>query len=128
MKRGVTISRGIALAVMLLAVPDAAPAQSGRGVEAAPGVKGIGLNAVQRKFIYENTAGEQPQVPRNRAALGAEVPDSLILNEMPIRVKDEVGLLRDFKFAVVEGAQAVLIVDPTNRRIVDIVSKDDASK
>jgi len=39
-----------------------------------------------------------------------------------------VGLLRDFKFAVVEGAQSVLIVDPASRKVVDIVGKDDAAK
>jgi hypothetical protein len=43
-------------------------------------------------------------------------------------VKDEVGVLRDFKFAVLPDARSVLIVDPANRKIVDIVTKDDAAK
>lgn len=117
-------------ASMLAASLVAAHAQStgSAGNEAAPGLKGIGLTPVQRKFIYEHTAGERRQVPPEQASLGAPVPDSVMLNEMPVHVKDEVGLLRDFKFAVVQDAQSVVIVDPTSRKIVDIVTKDDAAK
>jgi hypothetical protein len=128
MTSAAAILRGIGLAVLLVAAGPV-HAQSGAAGEAAPGLKGIGLNQVQRKFIYEHTSGErQQQVPRDQVALGAEVPDALILNEMPIHVKDEIGLLRDFKFAVVEGAHAVLIVDPASRKVVDIVSKEDAAR
>jgi hypothetical protein len=97
--------------------------------EAAPGVKGIGLTPVQKKLIYENTSGERQQrVPEDQVSLGAPIPDSLMLNEMPVHVKDEIGVLRDFKFAVVQGARSVLIVDPAKRRIVDIVTRDEGMK
>jgi hypothetical protein len=127
---GAAIFRAVAVMVLLAASASSAQAQATNAVgDAGPGLKGIGLTPVQRRFIYENTSGDrQQQVPRAQVALGAEVPDALILNEMPIHVKDEIGLLRDFKFAVVEGAQSVLIVDPASRKVVDIVSKDDAAK
>jgi len=127
---GVVMIRAVAAACLVAASALSAQAQATNAAgEAAPGLKGIGLTPVQRRFIYENISGErQQQVPHDRVALGAEVPDALILNEMPIHVKDEVGLLRDFKFAVVEGAQSVLIVDPASRKVVDIVGKDDAAK
>lgn len=107
----------------------AQPPPPGALGEAAPGLKGIGLTAPQKRVIYERTASDTQQaVPQERAAVGETVPDSVILNEMPIEVKDEVGVLRDFKFAVTPGAQAILIVDPTSRRIVDIVTKADAGR
>lgn len=119
----------VAAAIVLVWAIPGTHAQSVPPGEAAPGVKGIGLTPVQRRLIYENTSGERQQrVPEDQVSLGAPVPDSLILNEMPIHVKDEVGVLRDFKFAVVQDARSVLIVDPASRKIVDVVTREDAAK
>lgn len=116
-------------AVVAMSVITAQAQSAGVPGEAAPGVKGIGLTAVQKKLIYESTSGERQQrVPEDQVSLGSPIPESLMLNEMPVHVKDEIGLLRDFKFAVVQGAQSVLIVDPAKRRIVDIVTRDEAMK
>jgi hypothetical protein len=122
--------RVIAAAVVVTAAVPPAFAQSvGAAVESAPGVPGIGLTPVQKRMIYDNTSGERQQrVPENQVSLGAPVPDSVMLNEMPVHVKDEIGVLRDFKFAVLPDAQAVLIVDPASRRIMDIVTRADAEK
>jgi hypothetical protein len=67
---------------------------------------------------------------REKAALhvGSIIPDAVVLNEMPVHVKDEVGLLRDYKFAKLPDAQAVLIVDPASRRVMDIVTREDAKE
>ncbi|MDT3685871.1 MAG: DUF1236 domain-containing protein [Pseudorhodoplanes sp.] len=116
-------------AVVAMSVMTAQAQSAGVPGEAAPGVKGIGLTPVQKKLIYENTSGERQQrVPEDQVSLGAPIPDSLMLNEMPVHVKDEIGVLRDFKFAVVQGARSVLIVDPAKRRIVDIVTRDEGMK
>jgi hypothetical protein len=48
----------------------------------------------------------------------------VILREIPIAVKDRVGLLRDFKFAKAAD-ETIVIVDPAKRQIVDIVTKAD---
>lgn len=126
---GETALRSAVAAAFIAMCVLAAPAQSVPPNEAAPGMKGIGLTPVQRRIIYENTSGERQQrVPEDQVSLGAPIPDSVILNEMPVHVKDEVGVLRDFKFAVLPDARSVLIVDPANRKIVDIVTKDDAAK
>lgn len=121
--------RAGAAAVLLSASVLLAQAQSPSG-EAAPGLPGIGLTPAQKRIIYERTSGDRPQrVPEGSAiSVGAEIPDSVMLNAMPVEVKDEVGVLRDFKFAVLQGAQSVLIVDPANRRIMEIVTRDDADR
>jgi hypothetical protein len=128
--RRVISASALAVAGALAVAMPLAHAQSTTAVgEAAPGLNGIGLTPPQKRIIYERTASDRQQpVPQERASVGETVPDSVILNEMPIEVKDEVGVLRDFKFAVTPDAQAILIVDPTSRRIVDIVTRADAGR
>jgi hypothetical protein len=96
---------------------------------AAPPVPGIGLTADHKRTIYREIGQEQARrVPDGSpVAIGAEVPDSLMLNEMPISVKDKIGLLRDFKFAKLPD-ETILIVDPAKRQIVDLVTKDEGTR
>ena len=90
----------------------------------------IGLTASHKRIIYDNIASEQAQTVSGdlRLAVGSTIPDSLILNSMPIAVKDQIGLLlRDFKFVKVTGDN-ILIVDPASRKIVDIITKQEAGR
>lgn len=105
------------------ASPDAAGATTNN-------LQGIGLTASHKRIIYDNIASEQAQTVSGdlRLAVGSTIPDSLILNSMPIAVKDQIGLLlRDFKFVKVMGDN-ILIVDPASRKIVDIITKQEAGQ
>ena len=105
------------------ASPDAAGATTDN-------LQGIGLTASHKRIIYDNIASEQAQTVSGdlRLAVGSTIPDSLILNSMPIAVKDQIGLLlRDFKFVKVTGDN-ILIVDPASRKIVDIITKQEAGQ
>ena len=95
----------------------------------APTGPGIGLTAEHKRTIYREVGGEKPQaVPdTNAVAIGNEVPDSMTLNEMPIQVKDQIGVLRDFKFAKLPD-ENIVIVDPAKRQVVDIVTKAEGMK
>ena len=104
------------------ASPDAAGATTN--------LQGIGLTASHKRIIYDNIASEQAQTVSGdlRLAVGSIIPDSLMLNSMPIAVKDQIGLLlRDFKFVKVTGDN-ILIVDPASRKIVDIITKQEAGQ
>jgi hypothetical protein len=104
------------------ASPDAAGATTN--------LQGIGLTASHKRIIYDNIASEQAQTVSGdlRLAVGSTIPDSLMLNSMPIAVKDQIGLLlRDFKFVKVTGDN-ILIVDPASRKIVDIITKQEAGQ
>jgi len=93
-------------------------------------LQGIGLTASHKRIIYDNIASEQAQTVSGdlRLAVGSTIPDSLILNSMPIAVKDQIGLLlRDFKFVKVTGDN-ILIVDPATRKIVDIITQQEAGQ
>lgn len=112
--------------LLVQTVPDA----GGRATTGnAPDLQGIGLTASHRRIIYENVADERTQTvaSEQRPAVGATLPDSVMLTEMPIAVKDQVGLLRDFKFAKLPGDH-ILIVDPASRKIVDIVTREDGGR
>ena len=105
------------------ASPDAAGATTDN-------LQGIGLTASHKRIIYDNIASEQAQTVSGdlRLAVGITIPDSLMLNAMPIAVKDQIGLLlRDFKFVKVTGDN-ILIVDPASRKIVDIITKQEAGQ
>ena len=93
-------------------------------------LQGIGLTASHKRIIYDNIASEQAQTVSGdlRLAVGSTIPDSLMLNSMPIAVKDQIGLLlRDFKFVKVTDDN-ILIVDPASRKIVDIITKQEAGQ
>lgn len=107
------------------ASPDSAGATTGT----APELQGIGLTVSHKRIIYDNVAGEQTQgaAGEQKPVLGATIPDSVILNEIPIEVKDQVGLLRDFKFARL-GSDNIAIVDPVSRKVVDIITREDGGR
>jgi hypothetical protein len=92
-------------------------------------LQGIGLTASHKRIIYDNLASEQAQTLSGdpQFAVGNTIPGSLVLNTMPIAVKDQIGLLKDFKFVKLTGDN-ILIVDPANRKIVDIITKQDAGQ
>jgi hypothetical protein len=115
------------LTAVWLIQPAALPLAQTTGA-GAPG-PGIGLTADHKRTIYREIGHEPARtIPEGSpVAIGAEIPDSLMLNEMPVSVKDQIGLLRDFKFAKVSD-ETIVIVDPASRRIVDIVTKAEGAQ
>jgi hypothetical protein len=75
-------------------------------------------------MIAEVTKNEKPQAvgPGVQISIGAPIPDSMMLVELPIELKDRIGSLRDFKFARLQD-QRVLLVEPTTRTVVDVIRK-----
>jgi hypothetical protein len=99
------------------------------GGASTPNLQGKGLTASHKQIIYGNIAGEQAQTFSGdfQFGIGSTVPDSHMLNAMPIAVKDQIGLLKDFKFVKLTGDN-ILIVDPASRKIVDVITKQDAGR
>ena len=97
------------------------------GDATADNLRGIGLTASHKRIIFDHIGTEQAQTVPNNAELsvGRTIPDALMLNTMPIGAKDQIGLLKDFKFVKVADDK-ILLVDPATRKIVDTVTKEDA--
>jgi Protein of unknown function (DUF1236) len=127
-----TLSFGLTVALASTAASqwasDIRLAQASSDV-AGSNLQGIGLTVSHKQLIYENIANEKAQTIAGdlRLSVGSTVPDSLTLNAMPIAVKDQIGLLKDFKFAKLIGDN-ILIVDPVSRKIVDIITKQEAER
>jgi hypothetical protein len=97
------------------------------GDATAANLRGIGLTTSHKRIIFNHIGNEQAQTVPNDAELsvGSTIPDSLMLNSVPIAAKDQIGLLKDFKFVKVADDK-ILLVDPATRKIVDTVTKEDA--
>ena|SRR5262245_21559860 len=93
----------------------------------ADNLRGIGLTASHKRIIFDHIGTEPVQTVPNNAKLsvGNIIPESLMLNTVPIAAKDQIGLLKDFKFVKVADDK-ILLVDPATRKIVDTVTKEDA--
>jgi hypothetical protein len=92
-------------------------------------LQGIGLTASHKQITYDSIANEQEQTFSGdpNLSVGNTIPDSLTLNAMPIAVKDQIGLLKDFRFVKLAGDN-ILIVDPATRKIMDIATKQEAGR
>src|SRR5262245_26044237 len=97
------------------------------GDATADNLRSIGLTTSHKRIIFDHIGTEQAQtVPSNtELSIGSTIPDSLMPNTMPIAAKDQIGLLKDFKFVKVADDK-ILLVDPATRKIVDTVTKEDA--
>ena len=93
------------------------------GDAATDDLRGVGLTASHKRIIFDHIGTEQAQaVPNAELSVGSTIPDSIVLNTMPIGAKDQIGLLKDFKFVKVADDK-ILLVDPATRKIVEIVTK-----
>ena len=125
-------SRVIAAALSLgLTTTAASQGASHTQLAQAAGInlQGIGLTASHKQIIYDKIIGERSQsLPDDQQlAVGKTIPDLVMLNTMPIEVKDQVGLLKDFKYVKVRDDK-ILIVDPATREIMDIVTKQESGR
>ena len=105
--------------------------QLAQGNSGAAGInlQGIGLTASHKQIIYDKIIGERSQsLPDDQQlAVGKTIPDSVMLNTMPIEVKDQVGLLKDYKYVKLRDDK-ILIVDPATREIMDIITKQESGR
>jgi hypothetical protein len=136
-----TLSVGLTVALTCTAYPAAVESQRAlntRLVQASPdaaagpsttNLQGTGLTISHKQIIYDNIAGEPAQTHSgdSQLAVGNNIPDSLMLNAMPIAVKDQIGVLKDFKFVKLTDDK-ILIVDPASRKIMDIITKQEAGR
>jgi Protein of unknown function (DUF1236) len=83
---------------------------------------------INRSFSITSPPNSPKLFPKDTELyVGSTMPDSIVLNAMPIATKDQIGVLKDYKF-VKAADDKVLLVDPATRQIVDIITKQDAGR
>lgn len=122
---------GLVLLASLLGLKGAAAQAIGPDEALAPSgslAQGTVLSAQQRRAIYESVARQRVRsaAPAVAAIVGAPVPPSLVLHDLPAQPSDpdqadDFGA-RVLKYAMV--ADDVVVVDPIAMRVVDVIHRD----
>jgi hypothetical protein len=122
---------GLVLLASLLGVKGAAAQAIGPDEAVAPSgslAQVTALSPQQRRAIYESVARQRARsvAPAVPAVVGAPVPPSLVLHDLPAQPSDpdqanDFGV-RVLKYAMV--ADDVVVVDPIAMRVVDVIHSD----
>lgn len=110
----------IVLAIALCWLRGAATAQT-PGTDSAAG-PALELSAGQKQTIYESVSATQknnPAPPGFRAALGAQVPDTIELQPIPATIAALIPEIAGSDVAMVE--KEVVLVDRNSKRVVAVL-------
>jgi hypothetical protein len=88
----------------------------------------VALTPEQERSIYRSVASEraQPPLPDFQPEVGATLPDTVMLSDLPSGLAIDFPRAKDFKFAKLHDQ--VLLVDPFNKRVVEIINSPGASQ
>lgn len=89
----------------------------------------INLTDTQKAAIYQTVQKEGVKSASGedlRLSVGAPVPPSVQLYKLPEDAMADIPVMRAYQYAVF--AEDVLIVDPNNRRVVDVIRKAETTK
>jgi hypothetical protein len=89
----------------------------------------INLTDAQKGAIYQTVQKEGVKSAAGedlRLSVGAPVPPSVQLYKLPDEAMTDIPVMRAYQYAVF--AEDVLIVDPNNRRVVDVIRKAETTK
>jgi len=119
---------GCAAAMLVLAGTVAASAQTTTIIERDnPSVitrERVDLSPAQRTIIYRSVVRERVRVPPSAGVevrLGARVPRSVELYDMPTTIVEEVPTLRRYRYMVVNDE--VVLVDPATSEVIEVIHR-----
>ena len=82
------------------------------------------LNAQQKAAIFQSVTKEKVKSPppaNLQVSVGAQIPASVELYPLPANIVSEVPATKTFKYTVAQNQ--VVIVDPTNMKVVEIIKQ-----
>jgi hypothetical protein len=83
----------------------------------------LNLTAQQKQAIMQSIQSErgQPAPAGFQPRIGASVPQSMSLRQLPSNVTAQVPATRDYEFAKLDNNE-ILLIDPRDRRVADIIT------
>ena len=102
----------------------AAPAPAAKPQDSMKQGGSLQLNAQQKAAIFQSVTKEKVKSPppaNLQVSVGAQVPASIELYTLPANIVSEVPAAKPYKYTVAQNQ--VLIVDPTNLKIVDVIKQ-----
>jgi uncharacterized protein DUF1236 len=117
---------GCAAAMVVLAGTVTANAQTTVIERESPSIitrERVDLTPAQRTIIYRSVSRERVRTPSAdvQVRLGARVPRSVELYEMPTTIVEEVPTLRRYRYMVVNDE--VVLVDPATSEVVEVIHR-----
>lgn len=110
-----SLRAGIA-GLALFALTSMVPAQEA-GIKLTDAQKAVIFQTVQNEGIKSTPVSSEDL----RLSVGAPVPPSVQLYKLPDEAMTNIPVMRAYQYTVY--AEDVLIVDPANRRVVDVIRK-----
>jgi hypothetical protein len=117
------MTKGLRYAAIAVALAGGIGFAAAQEVDPA-GATDLKLNPDQRHTIYLSISNQQQrETPPATfgAAVGGVVPPSINLQPLPKTVVELVPRMQDYQYAMV--ANQVLLVDPKNRQVIDIINE-----
>lgn len=82
----------------------------------------LNLTSAQKNTIYQSVTKEkgQPAPSGFRASIGAKVPASLTLHQLPGNAAGQIPAAKSYEYAKLQNNE-VLLVDPKNREVSEMI-------
>lgn len=83
----------------------------------------LNLTSAQKHTIYQSVMNEKGQTAPSsfRASIGAKVPSSLTLHQLPSNVASQIPAAKSFDYAKLQNNE-VLLVNPKNREVAEMIA------
>jgi hypothetical protein len=87
------------------------------------------LTSPDKHSIYQAVADDKGQsIPLTfHPAIGAKVPDSLALSDLPGKVTDQIPAVKNYQYAKL-NSNDVLLVDPKDREVAAVITHQEATR
>jgi hypothetical protein len=123
MRKRISVALATGLLLAGVSVASAAGTSQSNSTMAQPASETLTLTSTQQKTVWNDLHGratEQKAPAGFNATVGSIVPSAVKIEPMPSKAATDVPALKSFNFAMVNGK--LLIVNPSNKKIVDIIS------
>jgi hypothetical protein len=116
-----TMRHALRLSALLLALSAGLPMAAAQAPDPLRPGTPLQLTPEQRSAIYRAVNRDRIRTPpaNAQAAVGAELPPSTELYNLPDGLAAEIPQTKIYRYTVVQGQ--VVIVDPTNLRVVEVI-------
>jgi hypothetical protein len=83
----------------------------------------LSLSGAQEQIIFQSLMNEkgEPGPPGLQPSIGDKLPSSLTLHKLPSRLVDRIPSARRYEYTKLPTE--VLLVDPKDREVVDVISR-----
>lgn len=117
-------STGMAAAANTTTMSNSTMSNSVPKASASQASDSIKLSSAQEKTIWQDVNKQQynAKAPSGfTAKVGEKLPNTVMLHPLPTSVTNNIATMRPYEYAMLD--QRVLIVNPQDKKVVDVITK-----